>query len=485
MNPMSTPSYVLTLRLKTEPFQEDLLAKRFEISRKIYHACVNELYKRYRAMQQSKSYQKAKKMKKGKERNTIFKALNTQFGLTEYSIHAFLTPMNQRFRQNIDAQAGQKIGTRAFRAFQKMMFGEAKNVYFKRYGEMESVEGKSNKTGIRFVKNQLIWKGLSIPVIIRKQDTYAHLALQDNVKYVRIKRLFLKGKYVYYAQLVLEGVPPQSYNSKGLKQQVGIGRVGIDIGTSTVAASSEKQTMLTVLAPNVVNYEKAIQRIQRKMERSKRATNPFKYNEDGTINRGNREKWVYSNHYVKLRNHYRELHRKNRMIRKQDHETLSNQLLAMGDTFFVETMSFKGLQKRSKKTEKNEKGRFKKKKRFGRTLSNRAPSMLLNCLERKLKYHDLTLNKVNTTKVKASQYNHLNDTYTKKSLNTRWNDFDGIKVQRDLYSSFLLMNMVDDQELDKIDRELCKKTFDLFLKNHDVFMSKQKKEPHTLKSMGI
>ncbi|WP_431027815.1 RNA-guided endonuclease TnpB family protein [Lysinibacillus sp. LZ02] len=482
---MSTPSYVLTLRLKTESFQDDILDKRFEISRKIYNACVNELYKRYRTMQQSKSYQKAKKMKKGKERNAIFSKLNAQFGLTEYSIHAFLTPMSQRFKQNIDSQAGQKMGTRAFQAFKKMMFGEAKKVYFKRYGEMESVEGKSNKTGIRFINDMLTWKGLSIPVIVRKQDAYAHLALQAKVKYVRIKRVFLKGKYVYYAQLILEGVPPQSYNSEGVKQQVGIGRVGIDIGTSTVAASSEKQVMLKGLAPNVVNYEKAIQRIQRKMDRSKRATNPLKYNDDGTINRSNGERWVYSNRYVELRNQYRELHRKNRMVRKQDHETLSNQLLSMGDTIFVETMPFKGLQKRSKKTEKNKKGRFKKKKRFGRTLSNRAPSMLLSCLERKLKYNGLKLNKVNTTKVKASQYNHFDDTYTKKSLSKRWNDFDGIKVQRDLYSAFLLMNMVNDKDLDKIDRDLCFKTFHLFLKNHDALISKLKKESHTLKSMGI
>lgn len=482
---MATPSYVLTLRLKTESFQEDILNKRFEISRKMYNACLNELYKRYRTMQQSKAFQKAKKMKKGKERNAIFRELNIQFGLTEYAIHAFLTPMNQRFKGNIDSQAGQKIGTRVFNAFQKMMFGEAKKVYFKRYGEMESVEGKSNKTGIRFVNNTLIWKGLSIPVIVRKQDVYAHLALQDKVKYVRIKRAFLKGKYVYYAQLVLEGIPPQSYNSEGLKQQVGIGRVGIDIGTSTIAVCSEKQAMLKVLAPNVQTYEPVIQRIQRKMDRSKRATNPFKYNEDGTINRSNREKWVYSNRYVKLRNQYRELHRKNRMVRKQDHESLSNQLLLMGDTFFVEKMSFKGLQKRSNKTEKNKKGRFKKKKRFGRTLSNRAPSMLLSCLERKLEYNGLKLNKVNTTKVRASQYNHFDDTYTKKSLSKRWNDFGGILIQRDLYSSFLLMNMLHDKDLDKIDRDLCFKTFDVFLKLHDELISKLRKEPHTLKSMGI
>ena len=111
--------------------------------------------------------------------------------------------------------------------------------------------------------------------------------------------------------------------------------------------------------------------------------------------------------------------------------------------------------------------------------------MLVSCLERKLKYHGLKLNKVNTAKVKASQYNHFDDTYTKKPLNKRWNDFNGIIVQRDLYSSFLLMNIVHDKDLDKIDRDLCFKTFELFLKLHDELISKLKKEPHTLKSMGI
>lgn len=69
-------------------------------------------------------------MKKGKERNTLFSELNTKFGLTEYAIHAFLAPMNRRFHVNIDSQAGQKIGTRAFYAFQKVMFGYANYALF-------------------------------------------------------------------------------------------------------------------------------------------------------------------------------------------------------------------------------------------------------------------------------------------------------------------------------------------------------------------
>ena len=37
-----TTSYTLTLELKTEKFQEDILNKRFEKCRKIYNSCLGE-----------------------------------------------------------------------------------------------------------------------------------------------------------------------------------------------------------------------------------------------------------------------------------------------------------------------------------------------------------------------------------------------------------------------------------------------------------
>lgn len=60
-----TPSYVLTLRLKTEIHQEHTLSKRFELSRNIYNACLGQLYKRYAALKQSKRYREVCKMEKG------------------------------------------------------------------------------------------------------------------------------------------------------------------------------------------------------------------------------------------------------------------------------------------------------------------------------------------------------------------------------------------------------------------------------------
>ena len=55
------PNFVLTLELKTEKWQEDILNKRFNIGRQIYNACLGELFKRYNTMTQGREYKKDRK----------------------------------------------------------------------------------------------------------------------------------------------------------------------------------------------------------------------------------------------------------------------------------------------------------------------------------------------------------------------------------------------------------------------------------------
>jgi hypothetical protein len=86
------------------------------------------------------------------------------------------------------------------------------------------------------------------------------------------------------------------------------------------------------------------------MDRSRRATNPNKFNEDGTIKKNNRDNWVYSNRYNKIKLKRKELFRKQKELRKQSHEKLANKILTLGNKIYVETMNYKGLQKRSKTT---------------------------------------------------------------------------------------------------------------------------------------
>ena len=205
-------------------------------------------------------------------------------------------------------------------------------------------------------------------------------------------------------------------------------------------------------------------RILRKMDRSKRQTNKDNYNLDGTVKKG--ATFKFSNRYIKLKNKLREIFRKEADIRKYQHECLANEIISSGNKIYVEEMNFQGLQKRSKNTEKNDKGKFKKKKRFGKSLGNRAPAMLISIIDRKLKSFGTEIIKINTKKAKASQFDHSTEEYRKKSLSKRWNNIDGNKVQRDLYSSFLIMNINND--LETYNLEKCNERFSNFLRLHKL-----------------
>ena len=459
-------NYILTLPLKTENFQEDILNKNFEKCRKIYNSCISELHKRYNHMRESKAYQKNCKYK-GKDRNKIFNKLNQEYKLTEYALHDFVKPMSKYF--GIDAMTAQKIASRAFNAFQGLIFHKAKKVKYKSYGELNSIEGKTNKQGIRFRDSVLLYDGMKIPVIVKKNYIYANMALRDKIKYCRIKREIIKGKYHYYVQLILDGIPPMKIdvNTGEIKHYVNEGSVGLDIGTQSLAVCSGKEVKLLELAPEVQNIEKQKRVLQRKLDRSRRFTNPNKYNNDGTINTKDKSKWIKSKKYIKTQMELKELQRKQREIRKQSHNKLANYILTLGNDIKVETMSYKGLQARAKNITINKKtGKFNKKKRFGKSLANKAPSMFLIILDNKLKWINKGLKKIDTWKVKASQYNHIEDKFIKKDLNERWNDFGEFKIQRDLYSSFLIMNVNND--LETISRDLCFEKFQEFKILHDI-----------------
>ena len=478
-------NFILTLKLDTEKYQENILTKRLEISRNIYNSCLGELYKRYNHMKESKDYQRIVKLSKGKERNKRFRELNEKYGLTEYSLHKYVKPIQKHFKKNIDSLTAQNIATRCFNTFLKLMFHQTNKVYFKRFGEINSVEGKSNKTGIRFKDNKLLWNKIEISVIIKKNDEYAHMALMNRVKYCRIVRKFIRGKYKFYIQLVLGGIPPTKINKETgeIKNSINKGDVGIDIGTQTIAISSQYDVKLLELAPEVKIIEKEKRKLLRKLDRQRISNN---YNKDGTIRKGIKLNWKISNRYIKTKNELREIQRKQSAIRKQSHEKLANYILSLGNRVLVEKMNYKGLQIKAKETTINEKtGKYNRKKRFGKSLANKAPSMFLTILDNKLKWHNEGLLKIDTYKVKASQYNHIEDKYIEKKLSDRWNDFLEFKIQRDLYSAFIIQNVIG-KKLDKIDREKMINTFDNFKKLHDKEIERiRNSKVKLIPSMGL
>lgn len=467
-------NFVVQFPLKTEKYQEDILDKRFEIGRKIYNSLVNITQKRYKEMIKTKKYRNLLSSLTGdkKKDKSIWREISDvrkTYGLSEYSFHEDVKEMQKHFKNNIDSFTAQKIATTLWKSYDKLFYGNGKKVYFKRYGELNSLEGKSNKTGIRFINDTILWNGLKIPVKIDYDNYYEYQALQSEICYCRIIRKYVRNKNKYYVQIVFKGNPPIKVDTETgeIKHYIGQGDAGIDIGTSTIAISSQTDVKILELANRVQNIENEKCRLLRKMDRSRRAMNPDNYNEDGTVRKQGSKKviWNKSNHYLKYQNQLKELYRKQADVRKYQHECLANYIVSLGNNIFVEQMNFSGLAKRSVKTEKNDKGRFKKKKRFGKSIANRAPAMLMTIINRKLKCFDTMLFEINTYKAKASQFNHFDGTYKKKSLSQRWNDFDGMKIQRDMYSAFLIMNINND--LESFDIEKCNNRFDNFKKLHD------------------
>ena len=141
-------------------------------------------------------------------------------------------------------------------------------------------------------------------------------------------------------QVIIDGEFPQKVN-----RHLGSGRVGVDIGVSTIAMVSKNQAVLKELPHSVELYKEEKALLQQAMDRSRRAINPNNYNADGIIKSG-RKKWHCSKRYNKLRMQLKELQRKCSAIRKYKSYCLLNNLIVLGDTFLIEDMVFKTMQER-------------------------------------------------------------------------------------------------------------------------------------------
>ena len=483
---MSQNNFILQFKLKTEVWQNDIIDKRLESGRKIYNSLVSKSLKQLYELQKTQKYRNLLSQLTGnKEADaSIWREINSlrkEAGFSEYGFSRMVTPMRIPFKKHIGTHIAQKISKRIWESYEKFFYGNGEEIHFKKFGQINSLEGKNNTTGIIFDKDKRIckWSGLTIPVIVDDKNSYEVESLDHPIAYCRIVKQIVRSKRKYYLQVVFKGQKPaKRHNSDGSFVHVlGRGDVGIDIGTSTVAYASDGDVKVRELADKAQGMEREKWLLKRKLDRSRRSTNPDNYNPDGTAKKG-RMKWVRSKRYMKILFALKEIYRKQKDVRKLQHEILANEVLRLGDNFYVETMNFQALQKRAKETQKNDKGKFKRKKRFGKPLANRAPSMFLTILNRKLGYFGKELVKINTWKARASQFNHIEETFEKKALFKRWNIIEGTKVQRDMYSAFLIMNINPD--LESFDLTKCKNRYDKFL----VLHNKEVKRIESLKQNG-
>jgi transposase len=412
-----TPPFITELEILPTPRQAKRLRSRFEAARQIYNACLGECLKRLDLLRQSRIYNRARKLAKGKERTETFKEAAVKMAFREYDIHKWATRFTASWlNEHVDARTVEQIATTTFLAAKTCAMGTRGRPRFKRKGELNTIEGKTAsacrwKTELR----SIVWKGLTIPARIDASDPVVAHGLGCKVRYVRLTRRTVRGKERFYAQLVNEGLP---YRKPEHTTQSGI--VGLDLGPSTIAVVGEDQALLQPFCPELENHQRAIRRMQRALDRRRRANNPDNFGDDGQPRKG-RMKWTASKRQRRLGTRVADLQRRQASQRKNLHGQLVNRVFRMGDDIRMEALSYKAFQAR-----------------FGKSVSFRAPgTFVLRLRNAKAKYR-ATVTEFSTKTTKLSQTCHNCGRIFKKPLSQRWHDCDcGIQVQRDLYSAFL------------------------------------------------
>ena len=491
---MYTIEFLIKNNFNNYKYLDKVYYIKFTVQNKIINHCkklLSELNnnKEYKDLLNKRLEYKAKGNKKSiSEINKKLKQIRLNLGLSAYDLHTWSKPIKHKYKKYLSSQMIDDICDDVYQGVEDVLFNNGKYLHNKKLDDIYSISAKSITNGFTFrtikEKGKVVGydyftincpnTNVKLKFILDLKDQYEVDGFRPkDVKYIKIVRRQFNNGYHYYIQFLTDGIPP-------LKLNKGKGNAGIDPGVSSVAAVTDSNCLLEDLSPNIDKYNKQIIKKQRELERKNRQNNPDCFKSDGTIKKNSKLK--LSKNAKRTKRELRTLHRKKAEHTKQNQCRIANNIIPNCDNVYCEKINFKALQKRSSKTERSDKEstiktksgiktikKYKKKKRFGKSLQNRAPSQFIKILEYKCTYYDIPFNYIETDKFKASQYNHQKDKYIKKELGDRWNELTykrkKVKIQRDLYSAFLIKN--SDSTLAKPDRKKCKSTFNEFVENHN------------------
>lgn len=430
--------YILTLPLKTEVYQEHILEKRFRLGEHLYNNFLNFEKKKFHEMTKRKDYRDAQNLikeltiqinsldefkeskqliqelrKQRKEQYDIIYNIKKMFDWSEFGFINDMKKYRKYYKANLNSTICDNLSGRCFKAFEKMESELIKDqyrndedkvnpcVHYKRKDSLRCLTAKKNSTGIRFSLDEgnrigtVKWQGLVFSIDLSKCTLYEWQALQSEICYCAVKREKIKRKWKYYIQITLKGHVPDKFDKQTgeLKRQLGKGNVGLYFTSTSLTVSTENGVKTYPL--EIKNNEDEKTELLQKMDASRRATNPDNYNEDGTSKEKSEIKgWHFSKAYKKYRAELYEIYRKECEEKKLLQEILANEVIASGDVFNCNKMDFKFLQRN-----------------LGKKIQSASPAMLKTTIERKLSYHDVSINEIS--------YSKLNPIFEEKNVSKK------------------------------------------------------------------
>src|SRR5215467_13138811 len=414
--PKRTPSFVCEVPLRMRPREEHTLLARLEAARQVGATCLGEARQRVRLVRESKAFLRARTLSRDNpERSHLFRTAREQHAFSDYDLQAYAQQFGHAWLgEHLDSHVLQKLATRAYGAANRLLLGRAKRVRFKGKHQLDSVEGKTNATGLRWCTDHLEWSGLVVPARLDPRDLVVVHGLSCPVKYVRLVRRKVGLRNRFYAQLVCEGRPYRK-----ARHPLGQGIVGLDLGPSTIAVVAEQTALLQPFCPEVAPNWRKLRRLERQLDRQRRANNPEHYGERRSVKKG-KKRWKVSKLQRKVQAQRREVYRRLAATRKRSHGQLAHRVLTLGNTFHLEQLSYRAWQKQ-----------------FGRSVGRSAPGMFVSLLSRLAASAGGQVIELNTRRAKLSQRCHCG-AVQKKPLRQCWHGCDcGVCAQRDLSSASL------------------------------------------------
>ena len=460
--------------------------------RKAYNELIGLMRKKYDQLIRTKRYRKLRELyrstKDKDKRKDLIKQLiemQTEYMVTWDFCRTAMISIGKKY--NICAVFALTKAEDVWHGVERCLYSDGESIHFSKYGESLCIRAKQIRSGIpmsvkdnkiQFKLGKMVF-GLQVNDRFQTDEINAVFSYLAESKVIDFKAVntfldeaycidtyrpcyatlvpkIIRGRYRVYLHLTIEGKAKPKYDKYGNpRHKYGKGMIGADIGTQTIAYTSDTEVGLKNLSERGTSIQRSerLERLYfRAMDRSRRITNPQNYNLNGTIKEG-RQTWKYSNHYKKLKIKHSELCRTNAVNRQLAINEDANYLRSLGNIFVTEPKNAGKLMKRAKETTKNSKGKFNKKKRFGKSIKTRCPSGFQTTIEKKFKSSGGTYIEVSQN-YRASQYDHTADDYIKKKLSDRmYKLVDGTLVQRDWYSSYLLYCY--DYKTQNIDKSKC------------------------------
>lgn len=491
--------FTLTLPLLMEPYQRHIWDKIFRLANDTKNLLIADGKRRLEQMERTRKWRyiqrelcclydiKMRSPEQERKRQQLLKErqqMLNQYGMTEYAFSARMTKLRKAHKQWLPSQPMQKVSAAVWCAFESYLFRNGKEIHFSKWFEFVTLEGKSNRANIIYRNGYVSMCKVKAKVKFDRNDPYGYQteALNRKIHYCKIIRRCYPDGWRYFLQLVLGGRPPVKEDpiTGQALHPMGSGRVGIDIGSHGLAIASLTFVRLERLAAHVQGIENELRQIHRMMDRSRRAMNREMFAADGTavpVNRlpehcvkNNRRVWRSSNRYRKLIYQKLHLHGKQTRLRKQLHQEMANRFLSLGNDFYVERINYDALAKQTKTQLSGEgqpNGKPIYRNPFGKSIADKAPELFLMTLSEKVTQSGGSFQYIDSKSANTHQYDHIRRDYEESPVSFCWRILpDGRRVQRALYSAFLIMNTASD--LKSFDPILCDRTFEPFFTLHEA-----------------